>query len=310
MPSGPRARTLRALAGGLAALALAAEAAADALSFTATHTIKFSFNGQVKEASASGTGVAIINGGAGGAQIQTLELTGPFATIDHLSTATTQEPLGAFRLDGVRAFRKVAPFAGAGGMPGVFAPIFTAAQSPAQPLTKNTLPAAGTVVLCKIYDTITENCAQEFPIPLSQQDLGVAIGPGVGGDSFTVTFAPDPSFVRVKGEPWTIHETMVSYTTFTGFPTPMQVTEFITEAGFAQGPASAPSSTALPGGVVQLVSGVQTESFGFNQDVAGQVGILRIEFTPEPGMLALFGGGAAAMALLGRRRSRLERRGR
>ena len=67
-------------------------------------------------------------------------------------------------------------------------------------------------------------------------------------------------------------------------------------------------STALPGGVVQLVTASQGIAVGIpgspapDGEPSGQFNTLRLEFIPEPGLLLLLGSGAAGMALLGRKR--------
>jgi hypothetical protein len=135
-----------------------------------------------------------------------------------------------------------------------------------------------------------------------------AVGVGVGGTFMESYPTFPPVFLTVEGQPWTIHKAMVSYDTFTPSGTG---TGMLTETGFAHGPAMSPASTAVPGGVVQLVSGVQVTALGLNNNSqAGQVGILTITFTPEPTRFLLLGAGAAATLLLGRRRIRRSRRDR
>jgi hypothetical protein len=75
----------------------------------------------------------------------------------------------------------------------------------------------------------------------------------------------------------------------------------VTAMGFAHGPLSGASTTALPGGTVSLVTPVfislSLDSFpvipGFSR--------LTIEFVPEPSTLLLLGAGVAALGSLGRR---------
>src|SRR5262245_29443853 len=105
----------------LCALALASSASADKLLFSGTHAIKFSHNGVIKEVAASGTGVAIANGGGSGPPLNTLQLTRPFANINQTVLATTP----GVGIDEIR-FQNVhinPALAGPGGLPGVFAPI-------------------------------------------------------------------------------------------------------------------------------------------------------------------------------------------
>ena len=83
-------------------------------------------------------------------------------------------------------------------------------------------------------------------------------------------------------------------------------------AGFAHGPGSGTTTTATPGGVVQLVapSVVITTlppwgvlgGFSMRQSFTGTY--LLVRFIPEPGLLVLLGSGVAGLALLGRRRWR------
>lgn len=104
--------------------------------------------------------------------------------------------------------------------------------------------------------------------------------------------------ISMLGAPWTIKTASFSRRTINGFIT------FQTAQGFAHGPASLTSSTALKSGVVQLVTATQTTVFGIpgNSDKNGRISELTLEFTPEPGLLLLLGTGAAGVAVLGRKR--------
>ena len=264
-------------------------AAAENLSFSGEQAIRFSQNGVIDEVSATGTGVAIVNGAGSGPTLHTLQLTQPFAQIDATVTATPGIGVDEIRFDGIR----INPSnVGPGGAAGVVAPIFGAAQNTSLSLTQDTLAAAGTIRICNL-----SGCPSSIAVDLSQTSGGVALGPGVGG-TFMVDGA-GPSQLTVAGNPWTIKTTTVSYRTINGG------TGFLTDMGFVQGPVSGPSSTAATGGVVQLVSGTQTTSIGLDgtNDLAGQITRLTVTFAPEPGLLLLLGVGGAAMVFLGRRRS-------
>jgi hypothetical protein len=80
----------------------------------------------------------------------------------------------------------------------------------------------------------------------------------------------------------------------------------MTAMGFVHGPASLTSSTAQPGGVVQLVTPAQIQtnlSLGSNQ-LIGTIGRLAITFIPEPDLGILLAVGTFGLALLGRTRRR------
>src|SRR5688572_19590930 len=193
--------------GALAVLAagLASPASADKLLFSGTHAIKFSRNGVLKEVSASGVGVATTNGGGGGSTLNTIELTRPFAKIDETTLATTPGiGIDEIRFEDVR----INPLlAGPGGAPGEFAPILAAAKGTMVPsLTSNTLPAAGTIRLCNL-----SGCPGSVAVKLTQTNMGVALGPGVGG-TFTAN-GMTGTMVTVMGNPWTVNTTAVSYRT-------------------------------------------------------------------------------------------------
>ena len=81
----------------------------------------------------------------------------------------------------------------------------------------------------------------------------------------------------------------------------------VTHKGYAHGPPSAPSSTALTGGVIQLVSPTQLQNTGIlggNHDTIALFTTLTVTFLPEPGLLLLFVSGCAGLVLIGRNRIR------
>jgi hypothetical protein len=292
--------------GALAVLAggMAAPAAADKLLFSGTHAIKFSHNGVLKEVSASGVGVATTNGGGGGSTLNTIELTRPFAKIDATTLATTPGiGIDEIRFEDVR----INPLlAGPGGVPGEFAPILAAAKGTmVTALTSNTLPAAGTIRLCNL-----SGCPGSVAVKLTQTNMGVALGPGVGG-TFTAN-GMTGTMVTVMGNPWTVNTTAVSYRTAMGGVATFSL------AGSVKGPLGMTGTTldtvmgtmgSVMGGTLQLVSGIQTTCAGCggNNSPSGQITRLTLNFAPEPGLLALFGAGAVAVALLGLTRTRSRR---
>jgi hypothetical protein len=75
--------------------------------------------------------------------------------------------------------------------------------------------------------------------------------------------------------------------------------------GFAHGPASLTSNTALESGVIQLVTA--SKVFTSLTDTFPElpvVGILNLHIVPEPGTLLLLGSGVFGLAAMGRRRGR------
>ena len=290
-----------ALAALVTSSALAAPAGADKLLFSGTHAIKFAQNGVLKEVSATGTGVAIVNGGAGGSTLNTVELTRPFAKINAKALATSPGVgVDEIQFENVR----INPLlAGPDKMPGEFAPILFAAKGTmVMSLTRSTLPAAGTIRLCNLA-----NCPESVAIKLTQTNKGVAIGPGVGG-TFTAT-GMSGTKVTVKGHPWTVNTTAVSYRTKMGGLASFAL------AGTVKGPLGMTGTTlntvmgtmgSVMGGTLQLVSGIQTTCAGCggSNSPSGQITRLTLNFAPEPSLLALFTAGAAAVALLGVARGR------
>lgn len=110
-----------------------------------------------------------------------------------------------------------------------------------------------------------------------------------------------PAF-SVVGAPWTI-----GIASATGVRTENGGTTTVTARGFAHGPASATSSTAGIGGVIQLVTPIKITPFhglpdGF--DTLPIFAIAKIRFVPEPELLVLLGSGVAGLLLIGRSRSR------
>jgi len=76
----------------------------------------------------------------------------------------------------------------------------------------------------------------------------------------------------------------------------------LTRMGFARGPASNTSSTALTSGTVQLVTPIFVSTNIPASPVIGAFGVLNLHFVPEPGTLALLLFGIAGCAALGKRR--------
>jgi hypothetical protein len=157
------------------------------------------------------------------------------------------------------------------------------------------MPITGRIRICLFFAGCNSGSIDQT---VGQTYNGVRTGVGVGG---LVTFNPEGAAgirISVEGAPWTVGTTSGSSRTDNGGLTT------ITAMGFAHGPSSGTSSTAVASGVVQLVNMAQVTTVGIptNDDKNVQINTLTIHFIPEPGLLLLLGSGAVTMALLGRKR--------
>ncbi len=176
---------------------------------------------------------------------------------------------------------------------GVIGNISGAIASPAVGLTPNTIPVTGGVTLCLLAGF--QNCMAQLNLPLGATTASMQVGGGVGG---ILTLGGTGTIrISVVGAPYTVRTvSAVNRTTNGGFA-------LFVEQGFAHGPVSLTSSTALTSGVLQIVtaSHITIEAPGDN-DLAGNISRTLIHVVPEPGLPLLFGAGAAGMAILGWRR--------
>jgi len=78
----------------------------------------------------------------------------------------------------------------------------------------------------------------------------------------------------------------------------------LTRMGFAHGPVSAPDSTALPNGTLQLVTPIFVSTNIPPSAVVPVFGVWTLKFVPEPTTIALLGIGIAALAAAGRAQGR------
>lgn len=102
--------------------------------------------------------------------------------------------------------------------------------------------------------------------------------------------ATGPLVITVEGMPWTKGTTTIS-TTFA--VTVLQ--------GFAHGPLSNTTSTAAPGGVLELVTPAVVHTNIAGLEELNGFAALRVQFVPEPASAALLAAGLALLAIGARR---------
>jgi hypothetical protein len=277
----------------LGAVLISAPAYGAALQFSATTELQFSNLGKVKVTS-TGTGCATLNGTGGLlGHLNSLTFTTPYASLNTVIPVTdpivTAGGIVEVRLTSVRGISGVGMNQG-----GQFGPISGALQNTLMALTQNTQPTAGSVRIC----LFVPGCGgAALNSDLSQTVNGTMnIGGGVGGVITIGAFGPIR--ISILGAPWTVKTVSISNRTDNGGIT------LFKQNGFAHGPASLTSSTAVTSGVVQLVVASQTTTTGIagNSDKSGNITRNTVRFIPEPGLLLLLGAGAAGVAVLGRKR--------
>ena len=167
-------------------------------------------------------------------------------------------------------------------------------------MTPNTMPLAGTAKVCLFGG----GCGSFLDIPFTENGTR---GIGLGGNVTKSTVSGSLVFQLVNA-PWQIASAMLLQQTTTIPPTPSSgLTIYTTHTGYAQGPASATSSTALTGGVIQLVSPTQLHNTGIlggNHNTIALFTTLTVTLLPEPELLLLLGSGVAGLVLIGRSRIR------
>lgn len=226
---------------------------------------------------ATGTGVAVVNGSSATEHLQTLRLKG--GGIDTVATfpGTPTTVVSAVLSIGLGDVASHGTLKGISGTP---------------PLVESTMPLQGQFRLC----LFTAGCGIPLTLPLLSPTTNGVVGAGVGG--LITVGSTSALHVSVIGAPWTIGTVMMLV------DTPMSGSTTLSAAGFVHGPASGTSSTAASSGsgVVQLVTPLQIPVQGPLFKGFGGLAVLKIHFLPEPGALSALLAGAAALIVLGWRR--------
>jgi hypothetical protein len=266
-------------AAGLLAIGMAGQASAIVLPFTA----EFSFAvGTLPGLSIPGTGAALVNGSGGGLHVTQFQLAGGTFQAFAQTPVPNAAPISGLLFAGgtVTAMTHLAvpksvnltfniPTGSVSNSPGAFGGLSAGGGG-------GVMPINGVAVVC-LFDVCSGAPSANLVVPL---------GPiGQGG---TVTASGAVNITAI-GAPW------VGGTVAIGTVTGM---------GFAHGPASLPSTSAQPSGVVSLVVPVFVSTSLPTFPVVPVFTTLTLHFIPEPGTLLLFGSGIAGLALLGRRRMR------
>jgi hypothetical protein len=245
----------------------------------------------------TGGGVATINGSSGAvpAHLSTLRLAASRGQIQGTGLMLVTDPYTsganpALRYEGVRLMTGTW-----GGISGGAASTSTGG---------GILPLGGTAKYC-IFSTA---CTQYLPMVLTQPTTVNGVpGPGIKGVGVGgVITAGGFGGIRIslQAAPWTIKTaTVIDQVTTPPIFGDQELVTWVTK-GWGHAPVSTTTSTAQPGGMLQLVTPNQIVTRGPSNEKMGSFVILVIRFIPEPGLLLLLGSGVAGLVLLGRRRMR------
>jgi len=256
-----------------AGLCFAARAPAQPMEWQGT--LRFDFAAGIADAAITGTGVADVTR-AGGARLVSLDLAGG---ITGDATAPATDPAIAQTLRSAMATVTLGS--------GALAPLWPPAPSGPLRLERGVLPVRGLLRLC----FLVEGCAIGPFLPLTRNEGNTGFG---AGGLLTIGAGATDFAVSVEAAPWTLGTATLPIRTENG------ATFAIPRVGFAHGPLSYTGSTALAGGVLQLVSPLAVTSP--SGQAFASFGVLQIRLIPEPGPLVLLAPGILGMWVLGRRR--------
>jgi hypothetical protein len=262
----------------------AGTASAATLSYTGTLTFKFA-----NLPSSSGGGAGLIGAVSVGGHLSALTFVG-----GEVGPITTSLPMTSPVT--VNSVRLTAVANLSGTLTGI---------SGGAPLSNGKMGLSGMAKICLVLGP----CGSSFvPLPLTPTGTPPA-GLGIGGTqlftgatgytTYSATgFIPLLVALTMKHMPWTI-----GTPTMTIHQGGSSISTLILPGGFAHGPASLTSSTAQPGGVLQLVTVSKVfTTLTLAWPELPVSAILNLHFVPEPGTLLLLGSGVAVLVILGRRR--------
>jgi hypothetical protein len=219
--------------------------------------------------SLAGTGVATLNGSAGGSHLTALRLAGG---LSRSATVPVTDP-GITGAEGIAALRARATLGTA-----TLAPFASGA-----PLTRGELPVRGLLAVCFVDPA----CLPGGFLPLALTANDGATGLGVGG---LHTVQAGAVRISILASPWTLGTALLTLTTNGGSSAPLGA------AGWAHGALSFTTSTALTGGALSLVTPLRIVSD--TGPPLSSFARLTLRFVPEPGSAVLLGSGALGLACL------------
>ena len=241
--------------------------------------------GAIGQLVSNGTGVATINGSAGGDHVNTVHF-GP-NNISGSVTIPLTDPENATLLSLIGSNVTLPSTENLGVQTGTT-------------ISPKTMALGGFFKVCILFP----GCSAYLPFPIANPVAGPPFtrGVGIGGTATVNTFSAGPGLkISLAFNPWTLGVKQM-----TDVSTPGLVTNAtVTIQGFKHDPASGTSSTAKASGVIQWVTpGRVITSQDPPDEKQAVFGALRIHFIPEPGMLLLLASGVGGLVLLGRSRMR------
>lgn len=283
-------------AGGLV-LSMVGSAHAEPIPFEGTLQVQL---GTLPAIVTSGTGVSTVNASGGLGHLGAFTVGGN--SLDASATLPLTDPANPTLVSLVGTFELGT--AGAGGLNGPLSPISggggtmvinasNGVRTDGAAGTQAGVGSLGIQGLFRLCIIKGPGCPISIAIPLT---IDGTRGAGIGGLITRNGFALQGIAVSIYGNPWTVGTAVI-----TGIPTDNGGFSTSSAFGFAHGPQSNTSSTANPGGVVQLVTPTLVQTNLQTNPAIALFSVLTVHFTPEPGTLLLFGSGIAALGIMGRR---------